>query len=73
MGLSDYHDEKSFDASSMAHFRKRLDETTLIEINEKIISFNTRPNTEYKEIRKAQVLFKTIKYNECLFDGNFSS
>ncbi|MGM0110040.1 IS5 family transposase [Enterococcus sp. DIV0187] len=42
IGLPGYQDEKPFDASSMVHFRKRLDETTLIEINEKIIAFNTR-------------------------------
>jgi len=42
ISLSGYQDEKIFDASSMVHFRKRLDEITLIEINEKIIAFNTR-------------------------------
>ena len=46
IGLPGYQDEKPFDASSMVHFRKRLDETTLMEINEKIIAFNTPPKKE---------------------------
>ncbi|MGX6980278.1 IS5 family transposase [Vagococcus elongatus] len=41
IGLPGYQDEKPFDSSTMVYFRKRLDETTLIEINEKIIVANT--------------------------------
>lgn len=39
-------EEKPFDASSMVYFRKRLDETTLIEINEKKLTFNAKPEKE---------------------------
>jgi hypothetical protein len=40
IGLPGYQDKKPFDASSMTHFRKRLDLATLTEINEKILQFN---------------------------------
>lgn len=43
IGLPGYQQEKPFDASTMVYFRKRLDATTLAEINEKIIAFNTAP------------------------------
>ena len=42
IGLPGYQDAKPFDASTMVYFRKRLDETTLIEINEKILVFNKK-------------------------------
>ena len=49
IGLPGYQDEKPFDATSMVHFRKRLDETTLIEINEKIIAFNTQAEEDHPD------------------------
>ncbi|MGI6155998.1 MAG: transposase [Enterococcus lemanii] len=49
IGLPGYQDEKPFDATSMVHFRKRLDETTLIEINEKIIAFNTQTEEDHPD------------------------
>ncbi|PHK51039.1 transposase, partial [Enterococcus faecium] len=39
IGLPGYQDERPFDATSMVNFRKRLDKTTLIEINEKIVAY----------------------------------
>ncbi|EFU74062.1 IS5 family transposase [Enterococcus italicus] len=42
IGLPDYQDAKPFDVSTMVYFRKRLDEITLIEINEKILVFNKK-------------------------------
>lgn len=42
IGLPGYQDAKPFYASTMVYFRKRLDETTLIEINEKILVFNKK-------------------------------
>ena len=36
IGLPGYQEEKPFDPSTMVHFRKRLDEETLMKINEKI-------------------------------------
>lgn len=43
IGLPGYQQEKSFDSSTMVYFRKRLDATTLAEINEKIVAHNARP------------------------------
>ncbi|MDR1473918.1 MAG: transposase [Lactobacillales bacterium] len=40
IGLPGYQDKKPFDASTMVYFRKRLDEVTLAEINEKILRHN---------------------------------
>lgn len=42
IGLPGYQLEKPFDASTMVYFRKRLDATTLQEINEKIIAYNQK-------------------------------
>ena len=36
IGLPGYQEEKPFDSSTMVYFRKRLDEETLMKINEKI-------------------------------------
>ena len=44
IGLPGYQDERPFDATSMVNFRKRLDKTTLIEINEKIVAYNEKSN-----------------------------
>lgn len=48
IGLPGYQDAKPFDASTMLYFRKRLDETTLIEINEKILVFNKKKDDKDK-------------------------
>ncbi|KAF1297246.1 hypothetical protein BAU15_06775 [Enterococcus sp. JM4C] len=42
IGLPGYQDEKPFDASTMVYFRKRLDEVTLMEINEKNLRCTTK-------------------------------
>ncbi|MCF1627428.1 IS5 family transposase [Tetragenococcus koreensis] len=42
VGLPGYQEEAPFEASSMVHFRERLDEVTLIEINEKILAYNQK-------------------------------
>lgn len=45
IGLPGYQQEKPFDSSTMVYFRKRLDATTLAEINEKIVAHNAVPQT----------------------------
>ncbi|GEQ39007.1 transposase [Tetragenococcus halophilus] len=42
VGLPGYQEEAPFEASSMVRFRKRLDEVTLMQINEKILSYNPK-------------------------------
>ncbi len=42
IGLPGYQEEPALEASSMVHFRQRLDEVTLMEINEKIIAYNQK-------------------------------
>ncbi|MDR1473390.1 MAG: IS5 family transposase [Lactobacillales bacterium] len=53
IGLPGYQDAKPFDASSMVHFRKRLSEKTMQEINEKILKCNEPlPSTNSKDEEK---------------------
>lgn len=42
IGLPGYQEAKPFDASTMVYFRKRLDEVTLMDINEKILNYNEK-------------------------------
>ncbi|GEN92243.1 transposase [Tetragenococcus koreensis] len=46
VGLPGYQEEAPFEASSMVHFRERLDEVTLIEINEKILAYNQKDDDD---------------------------
>jgi hypothetical protein len=48
VALPDYQKEKPFDVSTMGYFCKRLDATTLVKINEKIIAFNSQPQVVKK-------------------------
>lgn len=52
IGLPGYQDEKPFDASTMVYFRKRLDEVTLMAINEKILAAHLKEQSEEKETSK---------------------
>ncbi|MCF1684746.1 transposase [Tetragenococcus halophilus] len=46
VGLPGYQEEAPFEASSMVHFHERLDEVTLIEINEKILAYNKKDDDD---------------------------
>jgi len=46
VGLAGYQEDPPFEASSMVHFRERLDEVTLIEINEKILAYNQKDDDD---------------------------
>ncbi|GMA47871.1 hypothetical protein GCM10025854_23730 [Tetragenococcus muriaticus] len=46
VGLPGYQEEAPFEASSMVHFRERLDEVTLMEINEKILAYNPKDDND---------------------------
>ena len=52
LGFESYHDEEPFDPSLMVHFRKRLDEKTVSEMNELVVKNWVKRTGPQKKKRK---------------------